>query len=142
MREYKTAVKTLQSKNKNGKPVSKAELIHTINEANLEKLIKECWYQFIKMVYRNEVFIRLLLFINRRNATISTTLINNNEQQNNYNRHIIEMYSINYEEIRNLGGATLLQSTFYIDRFLRKRKKEGYFDECKDRIINEIRSLD
>ncbi len=142
MREYKTAVKTLQPKNKTEKSVSKAELIHTVNEANLENLIKECWYQFIKMVYRNEVFIRLLLFINRRNATISTTLINNNERKNNYNKHIIEMYSINYEEIRNIGGATLLQSTFYIDRLLRERKKEGYFDECKDKIINEIRSLD
>lgn len=142
MIDCKTPTKTLKMKNKYKNAVSKAELIYTINEANLEKLIKECWYQFIKLVYRNEVFIKLLLFINRQNATIATALINNNSKLNLNSASIIEMYSINYEEIRNIGGATLLQSTFYIDRFLRKQKKEGYFDECKNKILKQIHNID
>jgi hypothetical protein len=115
----------------------KEELMKTLNKINFENVVKECWYEFLNAVYKNENFVRLFAYINPSTASIKIKSIHKHNLKT-YSLPLIELYSISYDEIRNIQGGSLIQSRFYIDRYLNRMKSEGYFEQCRETVREKI----
>jgi hypothetical protein len=114
----------------------KRNLLEISQKINWEKLIKDCWYKFIEWLYKNRSFSKVFAYLNPQNAQIR--IIDSSVIQDTDKNIFIEIYMIDYNEIRNLQGSTILQSCLYIDKFIEKKIKEGYIDECRQRLKEEI----
>ena len=139
MDKYESFVKAEYSNSSVGF-LPKKELIETLNKINFEKIVKDCWYEFLNAVYKNESFIRLLAYINPSTASIKIKSIAKHNHTT-FSPPVIEIYSISYDEIRNIQGGTLIQSRFYVDRLLKQMKTDGYYEQCREAVLRKIENI-
>lgn len=111
-------------------------LIRKSKELDIENIIKRCWYKFIDWVYKNRAFSKVLAYLNPQ--TGSVRIIDSSSIEKTDNDIFIEVYSIDYSEFKNIKGRSLLESIFYIDKFLNKKKEIGYIEECRNKLFGGV----